>query len=74
VEEVTLCAYCHKPLIKRDAFLIKENALKGSQCPYCGKHVAGIFGRTAPSEKITVKKRGGEKNWQPGRPLAVYGP
>jgi pyruvate formate lyase activating enzyme len=72
VEEITLCANCHESLIKREAFLIKENALKGGQCPYCGTDVAGIFGGTAPSEKMIVKKRGFEKNWQTGMSLAGY--
>jgi pyruvate formate lyase activating enzyme len=72
VEEITLCANCHESVIKREAFLIKENALKGGQCPYCGTDVAGIFGGTTPSEKMNVKKREFEKNWQTGMSLAGY--
>jgi pyruvate formate lyase activating enzyme len=57
-EEATLCANCHKALIQREAFLIKENALKGNHCPYCGKDVAGIFCAAVPGEKINIKNRG----------------
>ncbi len=72
-EEITLCAHCNKAVIQRQAFLIKENALKGNQCPYCGKDVAGIFGRTAPRVKINMKKGEFEKHRQPGMALAGYG-
>jgi pyruvate formate lyase activating enzyme len=57
-EECTLCEHCNKTVIRRQAFIIQENALKGKQCPYCGKDVAGLFCAAAPGEKINIKNRG----------------
>jgi pyruvate formate lyase activating enzyme len=57
VEERTLCPNCHRAIIQRQAFIVKEISLKGNKCPCCGKDVGGIFRGTAPSEVINMKIR-----------------
>ncbi|MEW6669840.1 MAG: AmmeMemoRadiSam system radical SAM enzyme [Thermodesulfobacteriota bacterium] len=44
-ETATACPQCGTDLIRRLAFFVKENRLKGSQCPRCGATVAGVFSR-----------------------------
>jgi len=46
VEELDSNTYCHsckKPVIVRDGFLIKKNALKNGKCGYCGTAIKGIW-------------------------------
>ena len=42
-ESDTLCPHCAEKLIRRGAMSVRENKLKGSQCPSCGGKVAGVF-------------------------------
>jgi pyruvate formate lyase activating enzyme len=54
-EEDTICAHCNKAVIRRQGFIIKENALKGGRCPCCGKDVAGIFYSPDAGKKSVIK-------------------
>lgn len=41
--ESTYCPKCHKVLIKRIGYLIKENNLIKGQCKYCQQAIAGVW-------------------------------
>ncbi|UCC66430.1 MAG: AmmeMemoRadiSam system radical SAM enzyme [Deltaproteobacteria bacterium] len=43
VSEDTVCAHCQKSLIRRKGYVVEENRVKDSRCPYCGDPVAGVF-------------------------------
>jgi pyruvate formate lyase activating enzyme len=55
--ENTFCPACHKLLIERSGFHVRENRLKGGACPACGEAIPGAWG--AHSGGITMG---------PGRP------
>ena len=42
-ESDTHCPHCGEIVIRRGSMSVKENRLKGSQCPSCGGRVAGVF-------------------------------
>jgi pyruvate formate lyase activating enzyme len=67
-EENTLCEHCNEAVIQRQAFIIKKNALKGKQCPYCGKDVSGIFCAEAYQKKMNMKKRKVQEHHAHGSP------
>jgi pyruvate formate lyase activating enzyme len=39
----TYCPYCGKIVIRRDSFFIQEMNLKGGNCKFCGKPIAGTW-------------------------------
>jgi pyruvate formate lyase activating enzyme len=42
----TQCSHCHKPLIVRDWYEIRDYVVTESgECPYCGARLAGRFGK-----------------------------
>jgi pyruvate formate lyase activating enzyme len=41
--EVTICPQCGKDLIRRSAFSVEENKIKGGKCSSCGSPIAGVF-------------------------------
>jgi pyruvate formate lyase activating enzyme len=43
IDSNTYCPSCKKPLIVRDGYLIRENSIKKSICPYCKKNINGIW-------------------------------
>ncbi|MGA1796916.1 MAG: AmmeMemoRadiSam system radical SAM enzyme [bacterium] len=43
ISDDTLCPHCRESLIHRRGFMVLENRVTGSSCPYCGKDIAGIF-------------------------------
>jgi len=67
-QENTRCEHCTKTVIQRQGFTIKENTLKGNQCPYCGENVAGIFAGRDISKKMPVQKNRANKKYVHGLP------
>jgi pyruvate formate lyase activating enzyme len=47
--ESTFCPACGKLLIRRRGFVVEENRMKGSACPFCSETVAGVWEPTPPS-------------------------
>ncbi|HIE52799.1 MAG TPA: AmmeMemoRadiSam system radical SAM enzyme [Armatimonadetes bacterium] len=41
--EHTYCPHCHKPVIKRVAYYIKENKVRNGKCGYCGTRLPGLW-------------------------------
>ncbi len=39
----TLCPSCNKEVIRRKLFFVEEVHVKGGNCGYCGKKIAGVF-------------------------------
>jgi pyruvate formate lyase activating enzyme len=47
--ENTYCPSCGKFLIKRRGFIVEENRMKGSKCPFCDETIAGVWEENPPS-------------------------
>ncbi len=47
--ENTYCPSCEKLLIRRRGFIIEENRMKGSECPFCQTKIAGVWEDAPPS-------------------------
>ena len=47
--ENTYCPSCGKFLIKRQGFIVEENRMKGSACPFCNESIAGVWEENPPS-------------------------
>ncbi len=41
--ENTYCPACEKLLIRRRGFIVEENRMKGSTCPFCEEPIAGVW-------------------------------
>jgi pyruvate formate lyase activating enzyme len=41
--ENTICPNCHKTVIGRIGYLIRENNLKDGKCGFCGQEIAGLW-------------------------------
>lgn len=39
----TFCPSCHKPLILREGFYVRENRLANGKCTYCNEKIAGVW-------------------------------
>jgi len=39
----THCPHCRKLLIRREAFAVSENHIKGGRCAFCKEQIAGLF-------------------------------
>jgi pyruvate formate lyase activating enzyme len=46
--EDTLCPQCAATLIRRTGFTVRENRMKGPDCPDCGTRIAGVW-ETVPA-------------------------
>ncbi len=42
-QEDTYCPFCHKLLIDREGYMIKENHIKDGRCEFCGKEIPGLW-------------------------------
>ncbi len=47
--ENTYCPSCERLLIRRRGFVVEENRMKGSACPFCGESIAGVWEETPPA-------------------------
>ncbi len=47
--ENTYCPTCDKLLIKRRGFVVEENRMKGSACPFCNETIPGVWEENPPS-------------------------
>ncbi len=61
--ENTYCPHCHRPLIERVGYIIREYRLTPEgTCPYCGTPIAGVW----PHDPQQVRRHG------PGMPRLVF--
>ena len=49
VFENTYCPSCTKLLIRRRGFVVEENRMKGSTCPFCSEPIPGVWEDNPPS-------------------------
>ncbi len=47
--ENTYCPSCNKLLIRRRGFVVEENRMKGTACPFCNATIPGVWENTPPS-------------------------
>ncbi|UCE61447.1 MAG: AmmeMemoRadiSam system radical SAM enzyme [Phycisphaerales bacterium] len=47
--ESTYCPSCEKLLIKRRGFIVEENRMKSSACPFCEEPIAGVWQEDPPT-------------------------
>ncbi len=47
--ENTYCPGCNKLLIRRRGFVVEENRMKGTTCPFCNTTIPGVWENTPPS-------------------------
>ncbi len=47
--EHTYCPQCEKLLIRRCGFIVEENRMKGSICPFCDEAIPGVWEKDPPS-------------------------
>ncbi len=47
--ENTYCPSCTKLLIRRRGFVVEENRMKGSTCPFCSEPIPGVWEDNPPS-------------------------
>ena len=47
--ENTYCPSCNKLLIRRRGFVVEENRMKDSACPFCQTGIAGVWEKDPPS-------------------------
>ncbi len=48
--ENTYCPSCEKLLIRRRGFVVEENRMKGSTCPFCEEPIPGVWEDNPPNE------------------------
>ncbi len=48
--ESTFCPACQKLLIRRKGFVVEENRMKGSACPFCDEPIPGVWEDKPPNE------------------------
>jgi hypothetical protein len=47
--ENTYCPSCARLLIRRRGFVVEENRMKGSTCPFCQASIPGVWEDKPPS-------------------------
>lgn len=52
--ENTYCPSCEKLLIRRRGFVVEQNRMRGSNCPFCDEPIAGVWEPSPPDHTAST--------------------